>query len=381
MTKMIDCSGLLDYYLMPMVNLNHHSGSAYDFFVSLYVLHHPDEFGLRPSWAAGVRSRLPADQREVLDRARFLRVPLTWLDSLPLDHRNAQEMLVALAGLPASARLQALHLPFDPSPGLNEVLTGIAARGSWDAADLDAVRAAYARRHLVLGSEDLQALCAAWAQPAIFGDHYLRALNTYYQVFFKEEEERILPLLERGMEQARLLAGRLPVAETVEILSRGVQLPQLDELVELELVPSYWASPLIFFGRTGPGRAVFLYGVRSGPAGLVPGDAVPDGLVQILKALADPTRLRILRYLAQQPLTPGQLARRLRLRAPTVVHHLRELRLAGLVQVALQAEGEKRYALRRNAVDELHPLLDQFLSGSQNAADEDLAGQPGGEIE
>ena len=126
---------------------------------------------------------------------------------------------------------------------------------------------------------------------------------------------------------------------------------------------------------------MFLYGVRSGPAGLVPGDAVPDGLVQTLKALADPTRLRILRYLAQQPLTPGQLARRLRLRAPTVVHHLRELRLAGLVQVALQAEGEKRYALRRNAVDELHPLLDQFLSGRQDEAEEDLAGQPGGEIE
>ncbi len=367
---------------MAMVNLNHHSGSAYDFFVSLYVLHHADEFGLRPSWAAGVRSRLPADQREFLDRAqRFLRVPLTWLDSLSQDQRSAPEMLAALAGLPAGERLQALHLPFDPLPGLKEVLTGIAARGSWDAADLDTVRAAYARRHLALRSEDLQALCAAWAQPAAFGEHYLRALNTYYQVFFREEEERILPVLENGLEQARALASRLPVAEAVEILSRGVQLPQLDELTELELVPSYWASPLIFFGRTGPRRAVFLYGVRSGPAGLVPGDAVPDGLVQTLKALADPTRLRILRYLAQQPLTPGQLARRLRLRAPTVVHHLRELRLAGLVQVALQAEGEKRYALRRNAVDELHPLLDQFLSGRQDEAEEDLAGQPGGEIE
>ena len=32
-------------------------GTAYDFFMSLEVLHHPDDYGLRASWAAGVRSR------------------------------------------------------------------------------------------------------------------------------------------------------------------------------------------------------------------------------------------------------------------------------------------------------------------------------------
>jgi hypothetical protein len=37
------------------------SGTAYDLFVSLRVLHEPDKFDLRASWAAGVRSRsLPA---------------------------------------------------------------------------------------------------------------------------------------------------------------------------------------------------------------------------------------------------------------------------------------------------------------------------------
>lgn len=365
-----------------MVKLNHYSGTAYDFFVSLYVLHHAGEFGLRPSWAAGVRSRLPADQREFLDRAqRFLRVPLTWLDSLPAEQSDAREMLAAFAALPAEERLKALHLSYDPPPGLRETLEKIAARGNWKAADLEAARAAFARRHIVLRGEDLQALCAAWARPAEFGEQYLRALNTYLQVFFAEEEERILPVLEEGLQQARVLAARLPAAALIETLSRGVQLPQLDELTELDLVPSYWASPLIFFGRTGPGRAVFLYGVRSGPAGLVPGDAVPDGLVETLKALADPTRLRILRYLAQQPLTPGQLARRLRLRAPTVIHHLKELRLAGLVQVTLQVEGEKRYALRRNALDELHPLLDEFLSGMQDGAEDGAPDLPGGGIE
>jgi hypothetical protein len=33
-------------------------GTAYDLMMSLEVLHNPENFGLRASWAAGVRSRL-----------------------------------------------------------------------------------------------------------------------------------------------------------------------------------------------------------------------------------------------------------------------------------------------------------------------------------
>src|SRR5690606_25511350 len=43
-------------------------GTAYDFFISLWVLHEPEHLGLRGSWAAGVRSRLPAPERELLQR-------------------------------------------------------------------------------------------------------------------------------------------------------------------------------------------------------------------------------------------------------------------------------------------------------------------------
>lgn len=94
---------------------------------------------------------------------------------------------------------------------------------------------------------------------------------------------------------------------------------------------------------------------------LVPGEVVPDALHLSLKALADPTRLRILRYLIAQPLTPAQLSRRLRLRVPTVVHHLHALRLAGLIHVTLEAGGERRYAARPGAVAANYEALATFL--------------------
>ena len=67
---------------MPVLTWD--GGTAYDLFVSLFVLHRPEMFGVRPSWAAGVRSRLPAVQRDFLEQVEtFLPVPLSWLHLLP----------------------------------------------------------------------------------------------------------------------------------------------------------------------------------------------------------------------------------------------------------------------------------------------------------
>jgi hypothetical protein len=77
-----------------------------------------------------------------------------------------------------------------------------------------------------------------------------------------------------------------------------------------------------------------------------------------------PNRLRILRYLAAEPLTPAQLSRCLRLRAPTVTHHLRILRLAGLVQLTLgegKEEVKEPYAARSEAVAAAFSSLKSFL--------------------
>ena len=95
----------------------------------------------------------------------------------------------------------------------------------------------------------------------------------------------------------------------------------------------------------------------------MPGDLVPEDLLNALKALANPTRLRILRYLLEGPGTPSELSKILRLRPPTVIHHLNQLRLAGLVYLTVSPEAERRYKVRLDGVDETVHDLNQFLSG------------------
>ena len=164
----------------------------------------------------------------------------------------------------------------------------------------------------------------------------------------------------------RVQAERVSFDELVEELSQGVHLQELSDTPEVVLAPSYWISPLILYKKISPEKTLLLYGGRPPDVSLVPGEMVPDQLLRTLKAMADPTRLRILRYLAHEELTPSQLARRLRLRAPTVTHHLNTLRLAGLVRLTLETKGERHYAARLEALNSMGSSLKEFLKGNQD---------------
>ena len=134
------------------------------------------------------------------------------------------------------------------------------------------------------------------------------------------------------------------------------------------LAPSYWGTPYVTFGNLSEERVMWLFGTRPPDVSLVPGQLIPDGLLRKLKALATPTQVRILQYLAQEPLAPDELARRLRLRAPTVTHHLQMLRLTGLVRLTIRMDTgreTKQYAARREAVGAAYSALEDFLNTGQ----------------
>lgn len=341
-------------------------GTAFDLFVSLHVLHHPAQFGLRPGWAAGVRSRLPAPHREFLENAQqFMPVPLTWLHSLPpAALQDAHKALDALAAVPPAERLARLMFNADTEAETRALCERMAANGAWIAADVESLRAAYQRRGMTPRPAALTGVCAAWSQAADFGEQYLSALREYVQVFFAEEETRIRPALAAALRSAQDQAQALPLEPLLEQLSHGVTFSMPPSVARVVLVPSYWSSPLIFFTRVEADTMLVLFGGRPDSQGLVPGEQVPAAMLDALKGLADPTRLRILRYLGEQPSTPVGLARRLRLRPPTVIHHLNALRLAGLVQIGLSEQGDKHYTLHAEALETLLHSVRAYLNPS-----------------
>jgi len=336
------------------------TGTAYDFFVSLTVLHKPAIFGLRPSWAAGVRQRVPAVKREFLEKIlSFSGVPLKWLSGLP-EPGDASTAFKAIEGLSPIERLGSLTLVAETTPDVRECLQTIARRGSWMDTEIKILKEQYSLRDSSLSPESLGKLVSTWAEPEKSSELFLEALLDYYQVFFAEEETRIRPALLSGLDHAQELATRMSLEGLIENLSHGVRFAPLESTVEFILVPSYWCYPLIFYARLAPGKLLLLFGARPEFESIVPGAGPSPQLVNILKTLADPTRLRILRFLASQPLSSTELAHLLRLRLPTVTHHLRSLRLSGLVQITV-GETEKRYATRLEILDGLQQMLGNFI--------------------
>ncbi len=340
-------------------------GTAYDMFISLDVLHNPDKFGLRGAWAAGVRSRLPTAERDALQTIiPTINWPLQWVYELPAP-KDGATVIQALAAIPAVERLSILtQSPFMP-PETREILQEVTARGAWNDDDLNRMQTLYqAHWEGKLPAKDVKEKAIKWldlaAMGAESGESLLAGLQAYQEVFFAEEEVRIRPALEKAVVRAQALANDLELSELIEALSQGVRLTEEIDTKELIMAPSFWTDPLMVLSRIDADHVIFIFGGRPADASLVPGAVVPDMLFQTLKALADPTRLRILRYLAEESLTPAELARRLRLRPPTVVHHLHALRLARLVHLTLEHEG-KQYQARREAINEACAMLVTYL--------------------
>jgi DNA-binding transcriptional ArsR family regulator len=351
-----------------MPNIIWDYGTAFDLFASLHVLHHPENFGLRPSWAAGVRSRLTGQQRNILEEAQrlFFNSPLAWVASLP-EPKDADTVLSALARMPAARRLPTLAQHAEDGQDVYLLLHKVLEGGGWDEVDLHQLQQ---HKFAVRGQIEQDQLVKTlnwWSHSGEFGERYLEALHAYVKVFFSEEEQRIYPYLQQSLSHAQDRAQRLVFSELFIELSQGAKIAAMEDAHQVTLVPSYWTTPLVMYDRLIKDRWVVLFGARPSQAALVPGDPVPDALLRSLKALSDPTRLLILRYLSDQPLNPTQLAKKLRLRSPTVIHHLNALRLAGLVYVTLEEHEEKRYTVRSSAVADAFDGLRKFMHTESQA--------------
>lgn len=350
---------------MQTPQLSWDSGTAYDMFISLSVLHDPDKYGLRGAWAAGVRSRLPASEREILQKIiPYAMWPLHWIHALPAP-KDGATVISELEKIAPADRIPTLFLDCNSPEAIVDLLKNVAARGDWNEQDQELLVDLYKEHwHKAKSAKKMKDHAAfeldLWANLVENGESILTGLRSYQKVFFAEEELRIRPALKQALVKAHALAEEKELPDLLNDLSQGVKFPDTFEMKELVLAPSFWADPLMLFGKLDADRDIFIFGGRPSDASLVPGDVVPDALSQTMKALSDPTRLRILRYLSVEPLTPAELARRLRLRAPTVVHHLHTLRLARLVHITLEDEG-RRYQARRRAIDEACRMLAEYL--------------------
>ena len=121
------------------------------------------------------------------------------------------------------------------------------------------------------------------------------------------------------------------------------------------LVPSYFVWPHLFVDRFAGGVTITYDALNK-----IKTKVNPDELVSVFKALSDPVRLRMLKYLADEPLTTQSLGQIMTMSASTVSHHLKLLKQAGLVKT----QKDRKFVLYSptSLIDDLIPGFYSYLN-------------------
>jgi len=89
------------------------------------------------------------------------------------------------------------------------------------------------------------------------------------------------------------------------------------------------------------------------------------------KALADPTRRQIIRYLKQGSMTAGEIAEKFNISKPSISHHLSILKQAGLIDDVRNGQNIV-YSLNTSVFEDvMRMLLDFFAVGDTRKGDAD----------
>ena len=187
-------------------------------------------------------------------------------------------------------------------------------------------------------------------------DSYTPLMKAWYEQYFAEIEHTIIPLLEEDANEKQQLISKMDPIDLVEYATNGVVVEPLDHLHTIILMPMIHSRPVNYYVKLN-GMLLIQYAIDLPETNEL---QVPIGLARFTRALSDPKRLLILRYLAQELRTTSEIAEIMQMTPETVGSHIRILRVAGLLRTHLNDEKEK-YSIRADGIAEMQLFLESYL--------------------
>jgi ArsR family transcriptional regulator len=193
-------------------------------------------------------------------------------------------------------------------------------------------------------------------------------LEEHWRLFLDEEYRRLLPFLHESAQVVETMAQTLSPVEIIPHVARGLLFPP-PVGKRLTFAPAFYAAPFVF-SQESESEYLLIFPANAAIAQQLAGEVKAE-LIRSYKALADPTRLEILRLLRKREMYALEISRVLRLAHPTVLHHMAALRVGGFVQTELR-RGNNYYALKNERAEELRFILEKYLTRERATVDNDL---------
>ena len=200
--------------------------------------------------------------------------------------------------------------------------------------------------------------------PAELRTLFVSVVTRFWQGFYGQEYERLLPVMERSVEYHRRqnYSGDL---STIFTAVTGRLMPEewgsFDDVQKVVFIPSCHIGPYVSIydqEELRPSLAL-IYNCR--PTGAPEGGRPPSvqDIFPPLKALADETRLQILSILDGEELYAQQIVERLDISQPAVSRHLK-LMLAGGVLSVRKEDAMKHFSVNEETLATLADRLRRF---------------------
>lgn len=328
-------------------------------------------------WLIATRRGLPPELKETIDLLHgfsgrllyYVEEPVMRFHPLRVDHLDAtfDDLMRFMEEQPpqayremAASALTRVHRDFGRQP----LVLDVADEASWRRALEPALTTTY--------PDDILALIL---DPPRLKAQTIRLFQELWDHGYGEDYAAALPTL---TEAARLGAGTadrgfgLAFADLTGSRPPGSLIAVLAEVETVVFCPSLHLGSFISYIHYPPALIVFydahglINRVNSGivtppvelAAGSPRGRLGADELVEPLRALADPTRLRILDELAGGELYAQEIVNRLGIAQSAVSRHLAQLERSGLVEVRAK-RGMKYYAVQPDQLDALAMAIRQ----------------------
>ncbi|OGX68343.1 MAG: hypothetical protein A2189_05985 [Paenibacillus sp. RIFOXYA1_FULL_44_5] len=162
------------------------------------------------------------------------------------------------------------------------------------------------------------------------------------------------------IQQKQLLLQSMDGVKLVELSTCGVVIEPQNGLDEIILIPTLHFRPLNNYMRF---ERMVLMQYSLDPPHLDP-NTPPPQLMRLTRALADESRVRILKFIAASPKSFSEISEFSALTKGTVHHHMMNLRAAGLIRIHVTTAQNhmERFSFRTDALDNVPFWLNQFIN-------------------
>jgi DNA-binding transcriptional ArsR family regulator len=214
-----------------------------------------------------------------------------------------------------------------------------------------------------LGVGEIYEQLSPWVQyfPVDLGelrDRQIALLTEWDAQYFRHLDPAILAKLYEDAEEKRQWCGTLEPWDVAERATNGLDFEPQEGFEKLLLIPQFHGLPGSYLNAYR-GLSICSYGAPNLP--LPVEDEPSPALYRMTRSLADKTRLKILRYLSEEPRSFVDVVKHLGMAKSTVYEHLLNLRSAGLIRGTVNGEASTFYKIRPAAFDQLHGLLKEYV--------------------